>query len=420
MGRGLLRGAAVVALLVLSFPAWGADADSEPEETLKAKALKLNLVTGDLTIDGIVDAFRKNEAETKRLLVVAAKMANANEPPFNFNAAYILGASAQVQKDLETAQLFYKICIEEAFKLQSAQKTILVYESLINLFMANKKFDDAVKMCQEFLDIRSDKAESQINQVKPFIMEKLIQSLAKQGKFEDAKRMNDKLVEADEGGWYFLQLRAWILQEEGKLEEAVESYEEVISKLKRNRRIPEDIRTTRMNRIRYLLSSIFIDMKKVEKAAEQLQTLLKENPDNATYHNDLGFIWADHDMKLDEAEKLIRKAIELDRKERKADETLSSEEDKDNPAYLDSLGWVLFKKKDYKEAKKYLLEAIAQKDGQHIEILDHLADVHMALGEKDEAVKQWKKCLSIDPPSKRDEERKVEIEKKLKKVEEAK
>lgn len=418
MGRGTLRGVIAFALVVLSFPAWGADA--EPEEALKAKALKLNLITGDSTIDGVVAEFRKNEGETKRLLAVAAKMATANEPPFNFNAAYILGASAQVQKDLDTAQLFYKICIEEAFKLQSAQKTVLVYESLINLFFANNKYEEAMKMCQEFLDIRSEKSDSPINLNKPFIMKRLIESLAKQGKFEDAKRMNEKLIEADEGGWYFLQLRAWILREEGKFDEAVETYEEVIGKLKRSRTLPAETRTQLANGIRYMLSGIYVDMKKIDKAADQLKALLKEDPDNATYHNDLGFIWADHDMNLDEAEKLIRKAIELDRKDRKADENLSPEEDKDNPAYLDSLGWVLFKKKDYKEAKKYLQEAVAQKDGQHIEILDHLADVHMALGEKEEAIKNWKKCQAIEPPSKRDEDRKVEVEKKLKKAEETK
>ena len=96
-----------------------------------------------------------------------------------------------------------------------------------------------------------------------------------------------------------------------------------------------------------------------------------------SFLNDLGFIWADHDMKFDEAEKLIRKAIDKDREQRKKIEDLPKDEDVDNPAYLDSLGWVLFKKKDFKEAKKYLLQAVQDKEGQHIEILDHLADTHL-------------------------------------------
>src|SRR5262249_28055204 len=151
------------------------------------------------------------------------------------------------------------------------------------------------------------------------------------------------------------------------------------------------------------LSGVYIEMNEVDKCAEQLQTLLKKHPDNATYNNDLGFIWADHDKNLDEAEKMIRKAIEEDRKQRKENAAeLTPDEDKDNAAYIDSLGWVLYKKKQYAEAKKYLQNATKEKDGQHVEILDHLADVHMALGEKTEAVAIWKKALDTDPETKRD------------------
>jgi Tfp pilus assembly protein PilF len=66
---------------------------------------------------------------------------------------------------------------------------------------------------------------------------------------------------------------------------------------------------------------------------------------------------ADRNIRLYEADKMIRKAVQLEPQ---------------NGAYLDSLGWVLYKKKEYKEAKKYLEEATQSKEGQHIEILDHL------------------------------------------------
>src|SRR5260370_31214549 len=46
---------------------------------------------------------------------------------------------------------------------------------------------------------------------------------------------------------------------------------------------------------------------------------------------------------------LIRKALEEDRKERKTDKELAKEDDRDKAAYLDSLGWVLFKKKRSEE-----------------------------------------------------------------------
>src|SRR5262249_20169563 len=145
--------------------------------------------------------------------------------------------------------------------------------------------------------------------------------------------------------------------------------------------------------IRYALSNVYVEMNLIDKATEQLKMLLAEEPESPSYNNDLGYIWADHDQNLDEAEKLIRKALDEDRKQRKSQKV---EEDKDNAAYLDSLGWVLFKQKKYQEAKKYLLEAIKAEEGNNIEIYDHLADLYMALGEKSQAVETWKKALTLE------------------------
>jgi len=68
----------------------------------------------------------------------------------------------------------------------------------------------------------------------------------------------------------------------------------------------------------------------------------------------------------------------------------------------------------YKESKKYLEEAVQQKDGKHLEIYDHLGDVHKALGEKAAAVKAWKAGLKVAGTSPRDKQRKAAVEKKLK------
>jgi tetratricopeptide (TPR) repeat protein len=393
------------------------------DDALRDKALKLNDITGNLPLKGELRLLFKDEAGTKKLVEAAVKMAKEKNQPFNYTGAFILARSAHFVKNFEAAQLFYKIALEAASKVQSSSKIIEVYDGTIDLLIENKKFDDAVKTCQDFLDIEKTNDDDPIIRVRPFIMERMIQALAKQGKFDDAMKQTDDLVERDgKDGWYFLKLRAEIYREQGKLGDAIETYDEVLERLKSNKRIPDESREKYIRVIRYTLTGVYVDDNKIDKAAEQLQALLKDNPDNPTYCNDLGFIWADHDMNLDESEKLIRKALEEDRKNRKENEDLEPEDDKDNPAYLDSLGWVLFKKKDFKEAKKYLEEATQSKEGQHIEILDHLADTHMALGEKDDAIKTWEKALKSDPEnlSKRDQERRISVEKKLKKVQESK
>jgi tetratricopeptide (TPR) repeat protein len=414
----LWRSGALLAVLVVvvvnrALPA-------EETDPIRERALKLNDITGTGPLEGELRQLIKDEAGTKKLIDVAVKMAKEKPQPFNYTSAFLLARGAHAVKNFEAAQVFYKLAAEDAAKVQSASKIIQVYDGLIDLFYENKKFDDAIKACREFLEIDSPDRSGAINRVKPFVMERMIQSLAKKGKIDEALKLTDELIDADGDGWYFVRLKAEVQREAGKLDDAAKTYQDTLDRIKKLKDIEEERRDRFTRGIRYALSGVYVDLKKIDKAAEQLEALLKKDPENPTFMNDLGFIWADHDMKLDESEKLIRKAIEEDRKQRKKIDDLPPEEDKDNPAYLDSLGWVLFKKKEYKEAKKYLLEAAKSKEGEHIEILDHLADVHMALDEKDEAIKVWEKALKLEDVSKRDKERRENVEKKLKKAQESK
>ena len=413
MERVMRRG--VIPAIMIGFLLVG-PIGAEEKDPLREQALKLNEITGTATMEGELKALIKDEEGTKKLLDVAIKMTKEKPQPFNYTAAFILARSAQALKNFEVSETFYKLAAKDALKLESANKILLIYDSLIDLYYANKKFDEAIKTCKELLDIENHDNSNPINRVKPFVMERMIQSMARKGMTAEALKLTERLIEDDGDGWYFVRLKAEVLREAGNLEEAAKTYEETLSRLKKLKDLEEDRRERFSRSIRYSLSGVYVDLNKIDSAAEQLQLLLKKNPENPTFMNDLGFIWADHDMNLDESEKLIRKAIEEERKLRKKLDDLTPDEDKDNPAYLDSLGWVLFKKKDYQGAKKYLQEAITQKDGQHIEILDHLADVQQALGEKAEAIKTWEKALKMESATKRDKERRTMIETKLKKV----
>jgi len=192
----------------------------------------------------------------------------------------------------------------------------------------------------------------------------------------------------------------------------------VIERVGKEKRLSKEKAAEFVDLYRYSLSGLYVDLEQIDKATEQLKLLLAREPDNSTYNNDLGFIWADRGMNLPESEKLIRKAIEDERKaRRKANPEMKPEDDRDNAAYLDSLGWVLFKQGKAKEAKPLLLDAIKDKENQSLEVWDHLGDVHSALGEKVEAVAAWKKGIAAATDRKRDKKRKAEVEKKLEAIE---
>ncbi len=409
MHRALFRTFLVaVAVTVSLTPRAAAD------DPLRETAIKLNQVTGTTAMRTRLVELAKDEAGTKKLLAVAVKMVKDEKPnPLNYNACHILAQAAHILKDSDTALILYKACAAEAVKLKSESKIVEAFVGMIDLHIATKKFDEAIAACQEFLSIEIEDKDSPIVLEKPLVLAKLISALAKSGKVDEAVKMVDNMIEKDQGGWFFVRLKGEVLREAEKHGDAADAFLEAIERLKKSDRLEDDVKTHFIKQTRYLLSTVYVDARQIDKSTEQLQILLKDDPDNPTFLNDLGFIWADHDMNIEESEKLIRKAIEKDREQRKKIENLPKSEDVDNAAYIDSLGWVLYKKKDYKEAKKQLQEAVKLEGGKHIEIYDHLADVHMALGEKDEAIKVWKESLKFENLTKREKERRKVIEKKL-------
>lgn len=389
---------------------------ADEKNPLREELLKLNSVTGEEAQQKKLRALIKDREKAKQLVAEAGKM--LKEPKgkenFKYNGALIVARMAHIVKQYDVAEPLYEHLVETATKLKSGEKMIAAYEGLIDLHFDNKKYATAAEVCEKCFDAAGP---DEFEAAKPFILERLVQARAKEEKFEEALRLADQLVEADKGGWYFLQTKGWVLREQGKLGAAIDAYKESLDRLDGNKQMPAELKNKMKDRTRYTLTGLYVDNKEVDKAAKELQTLIKRNPDNATYKNDLGFIWCDNDLNLEESEKLIKEAIELDTKEKEAAKKEGKIDDiEPNAAYLDSLGWVYFKQKKYKEALEQLKLAVKDEDdGAHLEIWDHLADVHMALGQKKEAIDAWKKGLTFDDLSKRDAERRKKVVEKLKK-----
>jgi tetratricopeptide (TPR) repeat protein len=240
----------------------------------------------------------------------------------------------------------------------------------------------------------------------------MIQAIAKQGKYKQALKMADKLIK-DRDHWLERAVKGWVQREAGQYADATKTYEDVLGRVNKDKNLDPEDRELYQDQYHYILSNIYLEENQLNKATEHLQALLVRHPDDPGYNNDLGYIWADHDVKLPEAEKLILKALEMDRKRRQGAPGFKPEDDHDNGAYLDSLGWVYYKQKKFKEARDALLKAVEDKTSQHIEIYDHLGDVYMALGERDAAMKAWRKGVEVAGEGRRDRQRKAVVEKKL-------
>lgn len=404
-------GLAVLLLLALVCTGSGRAADDTSD--WRKKALELNLITGDAATDGQLEAMRKDPSTTRKLLEAASEMAkDRKKQPFNSNATYILARAAQDLKLTETSQAFYELQIEQITNLGSTQKLALAYWGMIQMLIDNGKVPEALKAFQKYQESEGDE---NADRLKGRVERLMIVALARANHSDEALKIIERRLKRNANNWGYLDIKAQVLREAGQLEQAAKVYEGIMESVAKANELSDEQKEELIDECRYALSSVYVDLKQIDKAAEQLKTLVNKKPENPTYNNDLGFIWADNDMNLEESEKMIRKALESDRKQKqKADPDKQPAEIKDNASFLDSLGWVLFKQKKLKEAKGELEKAVEQKEGQNIEIYDHLGDCLMALGEKAEAVAAWKKGLETTTTTKRDISRRATVEKKIK------
>jgi len=404
-----------------------ADDEKKPagsEDPLEKEALALNDLTGLSPMNGRLQQLTNAPEEGKKLLAVAVKMTKKKAQPFNRNATFVLAIAADSLKQVEAAGIFYRLNIEQNKALVSEKGQVLSWLGLADMYSDNRKYAEAEAVCREYLEIASEE-DSLLDQQRPHFERQQVRMLYLMGKAAAALKKVDKLIGDSPTDLELIDLKARVLRELERYDDAEKTFLKLIDQVKQ-KKLPKDSQKRLVARFRYSLSGVYVDMNKIDKAAEQLKSLLEDEPDNPTYNNDLGYIWADRGMNLEESEKMIRKALVEDKKRQeqavknllKKNPEAKPPEVKDNSAYLDSLGWVLFKQSKFKEAKPHLVEAVKDPDGQHIEIFDHLGDVHWALGEKTEAVAAWKKGLENVTATKRDQKRKVEVEKKLKMNEE--
>ena len=123
-----------------------------------------------------------------------------------------------------------------------------------------------------------------------------------------------------------------------------------------------------------------------EKAANLLRRSIALDPANsAEAYNYIGYMWADHNMNLDEAEAMIKRALESE---------------PNNASYLDSLGWVEFRKGKFDQALNDLLHAAKSVERDDPVVFEHIGDTYLKLNRVPEALDAWQKALALDPKNK--------------------
>ena len=126
-----------------------------------------------------------------------------------------------------------------------------------------------------------------------------------------------------------------------------------------------------------ILGDCYNAMKEYKLSDDNYEKTLNLDPENANVMNNWSYYLSLRNENLDKAEKMGLKANQLV---------------KDNASYLDTYAWVLYKQKNYQEAKKWLEKAIEHGGEKNGVILEHLGDVLFQMGQIDNAIEYWQKA----------------------------
>ena len=124
-----------------------------------------------------------------------------------------------------------------------------------------------------------------------------------------------------------------------------------------------------------------------DKAADLFRKSIAVDPANAAdAYNYLAYMWAEHDTHLDEAEQMIKLALQAD---------------PNNGAYIDTLGWLEFRQGKFDQALSDLLRAAQKLTREDPVVLEHVGDACAKLSKPAQALDAWQKALNLDPQNKK-------------------
>jgi tetratricopeptide (TPR) repeat protein len=299
---------------------------------------------------------------------------------------------------------------ERANQLESAERLLRgawqtgrsagTFGTLVRVLTASRQREALVELCQQttkFDDLSH-----------LYLYLHMARASAELGHIEVALQQADKAIKLDTKDpiGVVCRTRIFVLTHAERFDEAET---ECLAQLKKAKTPGETLQ------VRHSLAFVYSYARQFDKAEEQLRLIIELDPADAEAHNSLGFELADRGRNLDEAERLIRRALELDRV-RKSD---SLEDEGENANYLDSLGWLLFRHGRYAEARELIERAVGTPSAAAIpEVWDHLGDVYVRLGKPAEAAAAWGRALDLSQTEKRtiNDPRGAEVAQKLKRL----
>lgn len=164
-------------------------------------------------------------------------------------------------------------------------------------------------------------------------------------------------------------IKALTLQRDNKEAESVEYFEKAL--------------LANPNEITVLsaLGLIYDNQGKYSKSEDIYERALKIDPQNALILNNYAYNLSERGVNLEKA--LAMSKISIDK-------------EPFNASYLDTIGWIYFKMKNYKQAKKFIEMSLEINPNSAV-VMEHLGDIYFGMEDYSNAKKYWNSSLNLNP-----------------------
>lgn len=265
------------------------------------------------------------------------------------------------KKDTFIRRILYQKLPEMAFKTPPNEPAILFYAALES---ANKNFGKAASVCKKGIAIDSNNV---------LFWNGLLQSYLQMEQEDSLKHYNQMALARFPESRIPFYYQSMLKYTSGDTTATINMLEQTKALSE------QDSIITDFN-IYAFLGDLYESVGKHDSAIVNYKNALAIYPDATMLLNNLSYLLAGQGSNLDSALSMSAKTLAANPEE---------------PMYLDTYGWILFKQKKFEEAKSYLERAIQNMNPPDATIYEHLGDIEEALGNKRKAKKHWQKSMEL-------------------------
>ena len=358
---------------------------------------------------------QKKFAEARQM-IDKAKTIDPDNLDIRYNAVILLQEQGQTPEAIAALKSILDATAKRGYSNGDRATRADMLDRLGSLYRANQQYEPAIDAFREVVSLNPDlgaRSEAQI--IETYRVQKDYTKAQQESEAAGKKYPTDRML---------TEVRAQLLSDLGKTDAAIAELKKLLDG-KNDREIylamaeryqqgkdfsnmskaldsaeqlspDKDDQTT----IAFMRGSMFEREKKYDLAEKSFRNVLDSDPTNASALNYLGYMLADQGLRLQEAQDLIKRAVDLD---------------PNNYAFLDSLGWVYYHQNRLDDAEQQLKHSLQIMSADPT-IHDHLGDVYFKEGKLKEAIDQWQSSLkewSSSAPAEIEPDEVSKVQKKL-------